>query len=667
MKKYFYLLLLILCINIEIDAHSKDRISDGEVEIIRIDNQPIYLDEFKNIFYKNNHNEEVTKEYLDEYMDLFINFKLKVEEAKQLRMDTIPSFIKELNGYKDQLAQPYMVNKEFNNKILKDAYDRMNFDVNASHILISINENASEEDERKSLNQAIDIRNKILNSEISFENAALKYSQDPSAQVNKGNLGYFTAFMMVYDFEITAYNTKINDISDPVRTKYGYHLIRVNDKRPAVGKVKVAHIMYKTGKDASEEKLNETKDNIYEINKKLKDGSNFEDLAERFSQDRSTAVKGGSLPAFGVGKMVPEFEKEAFNLKNIGDISKPFRTEYGWHIIKLLEKEEIPLFEDIKDDIKRKIDKFRPHLSKEALYSQLNKDYRVVNNVNVFNSLRKFSVNKLAKGSLTKDFVKSITLSDNLFSINSKYLKKNYKTQDFIDYMLVSQGSGNNFDNLYIDFVNNSLVEYKKLILPLEHPEFKMLLNEYREGILLFDLTNKMVWNKAIEDTLGLSTFFAKNRSLYGNDIEREMVNAEIYYCIDLSTMKDVKQLIYNKNRGRNSINRNNDILNKINTDKSILKLKIDSANYYLGDNKYIDSINWSVGISNDIKDSEIENPYILININEVSLSKPIELDEVKGRVISDYQKKLDNEWISKLRSKYRVKINHDILYNLIH
>ena len=272
--------------------------------LLEIENDKITLDEFKNVFFKNSHEEEIDTKYLDEYMDLFINFKLKVYEAKQLKMDTITSFINELEGYAEQLSIPYLKNKEFDESLVNEAYERMKLDVRASHILLSVPKESTQKEENDIYNKIIDIRNEIKNNKINFSDAAKKYSDDKSALVNGGDLGYFTAFMMVYDFETAAYNTAVGEISMPVKTKYGYHIISVSDKRNAIGEVKVSHIMFKTGEGADEEKINSSKERINEIYENLIAGELFEDLAERFSEDRSTAVNGGALPAFGVGKMV---------------------------------------------------------------------------------------------------------------------------------------------------------------------------------------------------------------------------------------------------------------------------------------------------------------------------------------------------------------------------
>jgi len=619
-------------------------------DVLTIDSQNISLEEFNNVFYKNNNNTELTKEYLDEYMQLFVNFKLKVKEADELGLDTIAAFISELNGYRIQLAKPYLKNKEFDENMLTEAYDRMKYDVKASHILIAVDEKATVQQEKEAYDKVLDIRSSILNNTVSFEAAAKKNSEDKSALSNNGNLSYFTVFMMVYDFETAAYATDIGEISMPIRTKYGYHIVKVTDKREASGEVKVAHIMFKSGLGSNEKKLNEAKDNINKIAELLKNGEEFSDVAERFSEDRSTAVKGGSLPAFGVGKMVPEFESVAFGLKEVGEVSDPFRTEYGWHIITLLERKGIPAFEEVKAELKRKIKSdSRGELSKEALFAKLHKTYKVVNSPKVYTAFRMQSANTIASGTfsaLSENNAKLVTINGKIITVSS-----------FVNYILFNQREGNDIDEMYLAFVNEELLAYEESQLEIKYPEYKALLQEYREGILLFDLTNTKVWTKAVEDTVGLQNFYTANISNYTWE---NRVDATIYSCIDLATAKDVKKTIYKKHRGNVT---DAEILTKINNDAP-LSLQINTKKFVRGENEYVDAVDWKLGIAGDINTKD--GSYIIVDIHEVLESGIKELNETRGKVISDYQNYLEVEWIVTLQEKYKVSINKDVLYTLI-
>ena len=633
--------LLILTVIININVYSQDN-------LLEIENESISLDEFNNIFNKNNDNQVIDKKYLDEYIELFINFKLKVREAKELGYDTLSTFVDELEGYRKQLAKPYLRDDQFNEEMFDEALERVQYDLNASHILININD----ENNDIALSRINNIRREIINNNISFEEAAVKYSDDKSAIENKGNLGYFTAFMMVYVFESAAYSTKVGSISQAVKTQYGYHLIKINDKRKAVGQRKVAHIMFKTGKSASKKKIDESNKKIFETYNLLKNGDPFAEVAERFSEDRSTAVKGGMLPMFGVGKMVPVFENIAFGLKNIGDFSEPFETDFGWHIVMLIEDYPVKLNDDLYLKVKTGIEKdSRSKLSSEFMSKKLKELYTIKVFKQNFNSLRKLAVKDVSKSSW--DGKNAINLKNPLFKIEGMTFNQDL----FTEYILKNQKNNNDFDMLYLDFRDICLFKYEETQLENKYPEFKILLNEYREGILLFDLTNKNVWKKAVDDSLGLSKYFANNLNKYNWD---KRVDASIYKCINLATAKKVKSLLYKLNRG--NIN-NSEILDIINKE-SQLNLQIISNKFVKDDNDYIDSIDWKTGISKDIKDDD--GSIVIVNITDVLEAGSMTLNEVKGKVISDYQKYLDNNWISYLRSKYKYSINKELLYTLI-
>lgn len=612
--------------------------------ILKIGNKNISLSEFENIFYKNNYNDTIDKKYLDEYIELFINFKLKVFEAESLYMDTVSTFVKELDGYQEQLAKPYLRNKEFDDYMIKEAYDRMLFDVKASHILVKIDEKSTDS-ENEALKKITAIRNEIINTRITFSDAATRYSEDPSAKDNNGNLGFFTAFMMVYDFESAVYDLEINEVSLPIKTKYGYHLIKLNDKRKALGDIQVAHIMFKKNKNTSDN--SNVKDKINEIYSKLNDGDDFSELAERFSEDRSTAVKGGSLPPFGVGKMVPEFETIAFSLNSPGDYSKPFETDFGWHIISLINKNDIPPFEDVKKEIMNKISRdSRGELSKISLYDKLKNSYKVKNNVNNFKQLRKLAFKEIKLSAW--DGISNIG-GQVLFSIDTVEIY----VSDFVTYILLNQKNETDFDILYQDFVNVKLLSHEKNMLSYNYPEYKALLNEYREGILLFDITNQNVWNKAVSDTIGLNQYFSNNKQNY---MWSDRFEASIYTCSNKKIASRVKlQLFFSTS--------NDDILKSINK-VSPLNLQIQSDIYEEQNNIYIEMSDKKLGLNSDILLDD--GSIVLVYIKNIIPSRNKEISDVRGKVISDYQSYLEDQWIEKLRKKYTIKINKDVLYSLV-
>lgn len=616
--------------------------------LMTINDEKISINEFENIFYKNNEDIEITKEYLDEYIDLFINFKLKVKESKELGYDTLSSFVKELDGYKKQLSKPYLRDNNFNENLFNEALERIQFDINASHILIKIENN----DAKSALNEALSIRNQIISKEISFADAAVKYSDDEYVLDSKGNLGYFTAFMMLYDFESVAYNTSIGEVSVPVKTQYGYHLILVNDKRKAVGERKVAHIMFKTGKGANTKKINESYKKASETYDLLTKGDKFVEVAERFSEDRSTAVKGGVLPSFGVGKMVREFEEATFSLKLPGDFSKPFQTPYGWHIVMLLEDNPVKLDDDLFLSVKQKIEKdSRSKLSNEFMITKLKDLYNIKIYKENFNFLRKIAVNEVSKSAWDNELL--IDGDKKIFKIESK----SYSLKELSDFIINNQKKNNDFDQLYIEFLNLSLLSYEESQLENKYPEFKNLLKEYKEGILLFDITNNNVWKKAVEDSAGLSNYFNENLSDYKWN---ERLDVSIFTCLNYNVSYKVRNQLYKLKRG---LIKDIDVLNKINS-SSPLNVQLVSGQFSKNENNIVDQIVWKKGISKSIKNDD--GSYTVVFVHDILNARAKNLNETKGKVISDYQKFLDLTWIKILRSKYKVELNKNLLYSLI-
>ncbi|TNE95683.1 MAG: peptidylprolyl isomerase, partial [Bacteroidetes bacterium] len=327
--------------------------------IMTIDGKPVTKSEFLQIYLKNNPDPKFDKASLDEYVELFKKFKLKVIEAEALGYDTIPKLARELNGYKKQLAMPYLQDSTKNEELVREAYDRLQNEVRASHILIKADEKTSPEDTLKIYNRLLAMKKRIENGE-DFASIAMapNGSEDPSVSSNGGDLGYFTAFQMVYPFEDAAFKTEIGKVSMPFRTRFGYHILMVSDKRPARGTMEAAHIMVRVTKESTEQEVNAARDKANEIYDLIEKGEKFEDLVKKYSDDGSTLSKGGILPQFGTGaatRMVPEFEDAAFELKNDGDVSKPIRTDFGFHIIKRISWKPVPSFEEMEKEIRTRV------------------------------------------------------------------------------------------------------------------------------------------------------------------------------------------------------------------------------------------------------------------------------------------------------------------------
>ena len=328
------LLIAFLIGSVSLFAQKKDAV------LLTVDGQDVTLSEFEAVYKKNNRDEVVDQEDLAEYLELYINFRLKVREAESLGLDTVKKFIEELKGYQKQLAKPYLTDKGVTKKLIDEAYERSQTDIRASHILLKIGPEALPKDTLEVYNKIMALRKKALKGD--FAAIAKQSSEDPSAKDNGGDLGWFSVLRMVYPFETAAFNTKPGDISMPVRTRFGYHILNVVNRRDAQGEMRAAHIMIKTGKDAIAEDVKNAEAKANEVKDLLDKGQSFEDIAKKYSEDKGSSNKGGELPKFGTGRMVPAFEEAAYTLKEDGDISAPVLTDYGWHIIKRLERFGVP-------------------------------------------------------------------------------------------------------------------------------------------------------------------------------------------------------------------------------------------------------------------------------------------------------------------------------------
>ncbi len=295
--------------------------------LIQIGNSDYSLSEFDYYFLKNTErpSQEAAKKATNEYLDLFINFKLKVQEALSMKMDQEEGFIMEFDGYKAQLIEPFLSTSKVNEDLIKEAYDRLQYEIAATHILIKPKDNNSPDDTLQTFNQLVELKKRIQNGE-DMASLAKKYSHDRSAANNGGYLGYFTAMQMVYPFENAVYSTPVGEVAGPFTTRFGYHIVRIEDKRPARGQAKAAHIMVRyTQEPESEEKARLKVNSIYQS---IQEGKDWNELCKLYSDDKNTSSNGGELKWFGTGQLVPEFEDMAFSY-TLSIIALPFIISNG--------------------------------------------------------------------------------------------------------------------------------------------------------------------------------------------------------------------------------------------------------------------------------------------------------------------------------------------------
>ncbi len=646
-SKSIVLPIALLLVNTAISQSNKD------ASLMTIAGKKVTVGEFEQVYHKNNNKDAANDtKSLNDYVDLFVNFKLKVKEAEELGLDTAKAFKEELGGYRKQLAQPYLTDKDVNDKLLTETYNRLKEDVHASHILVKVGENALPKDTLESYNKIMKIRARILKGEDFNKVASEKgISDDPSAKDNGGDLGYFTALQMVYPFENAAYTTKVGQVSMPVRTRFGYHIIKVSDRRPAQGEVLVSHIMVKTTPNMSkDDSLNFFK-KITQILDTIKSGkAKFEDMAQKYSDDKASGKKGGELPWFGTYKMPPEFEKAAFALKNKGDISEIVKTKYGYHIILLKDRRGLASFDDMKNELKGKVTKdSRSQVGRESLIAKIKAEYKFKENAKMRDEFYKVMDTTLFNGKW--EVAKAKTLTKTMFTLNDK----NYSQTDFANYIALHQSKRAKSDyemvvnQLYKQFVDETVVAYEEGRLDVKYPEFKALMQEYRDGILLFELTDQKVWSKAVKDSVGSKEFYDKNKSNY---MYEERADATVYSCTDEKVAKQVRDLMKKKKSEREIT----DIVNK----DSQLNLQTESKVFTKGENEFVDK-NWNPGTSADIK-SEKDKKTIIVVTNKLMAPSPKSYSDAKGMVTADYQTYLEKDWIASLKKKYPVTIDKAVL-----
>lgn len=623
--------------------------------LLEVDGKKVTKSEFLQIYLKNNPNPKYDKQSLDEYTELFKKFQLKVIEAEKLGYDTLPKLKSELAGYRKQLATPYLIDSAKNQELVKEAYDRMTKEVKASHILLRIDPNALPVDTLRIYNKIAELKKKIEGGE-DFGRIAVANSEDPSVSFNAGDLGYFTAFQMVYPFEDAAYKTEVSKISQIIRTRFGYHILKVTDVRPARGSIKTAHIMVSVPKSASPDDNQSASKKINEIYDKLIQGENFETLVKNYSDDPSSNNKGGVLPVFGTGsttRMVTEFEDAAFKLEKNGDISKPIRTNYGYHIIKRVEWYDVPTFDASKKEIQAKVNKDERSLkTQESFVSNLKKEYGFKDKSK--KSLKWFVANidsNFAKGEWSASKLKS---DKTIFIIDGK----KFGQKEFAKYAEQNQKGPKNITNdilvgnLYKRWEKEAILSYEETKLPQKHSEFKALLNEYHDGIILYEIMSDKVWNKAMRDTIGLKAYFEANRSTY---TWSKRVDAMVYECSNKQIADEVFKMIQN-----DTINSKH-VIDKINKD-SELNLRVKTNKYEIANTSFLKGKNWEKGVN---KPYELDGKIYVIKVAEVLEPGLKELSEAKGAITSDYQNYLEKTWLEELSKKYPIKLNLEVLYSL--
>jgi len=609
--------------------------SQSDETLITIGKTKVSKGEFERIYQKNNNNlyNEAEKKTPEEYLDLFINFKLKVIEAEDLKMDTSSVFIHELAGYREELAAPYLTDVKYDEQMVRDLYERTTKEVNASHLLLTVPQNASPEQDAAVLNRIEKIRKEIIDGK-DFNEAAVEYSEDPSAKVNKGSLGYFSAFQMVVPFENAAFTTPVGEVSQPIRTSFGYHLLKVHDIRENQGEILVAHIMKMFPKDITPEIKIVLKIQIDSIYNELKNGADFAELAQKTSDDKRSAVQGGEMAWFSSGRMIPEFANAAFALKNVGDYSQPIETPYGFHIIKKLNTRPVASFEASKTSLETRIkqDPERSITSKKIFIDKLKTQYNYSENQEAKNKLYNKNSND------TLDFANS-----ELFKIDNK----SYTVDQFQKYLKENHSEPVSFLTQFDTWIEHEITALENSKLEMKYPEFRYLVQEYHDGILLFNISEEKIWNFASQDTTGLEEYYSKNKNKY---LWEERFKGLVVTCKNDSAREEADKFF----AAEMTVAEITDMLNA----KENL-ISISEGAWEKGANPVVDYYVW-----NGPKPANFNSELSFIRGDKIPPEAKT-LEEARGLYVSDYQKYLEDKWIKELRAKYKITVDKKLLKSI--
>lgn len=620
---------------------SNAQIKDADT-LITISGEPILANEFIRVYNKNlNLVQDDSQKNVDSYLELFVNYKLKLTEAKALRYDKDPKYINEFKSYKNQLTQTYLTDKNVTDDLVREAYERTKNEVKAQHILVLLDE--VETDTLAAYSKIKAYRQRFINED--FESLKKELHNGKTTYVE--DLGYFSAFKMVYNFETAAYATEVGSVSQPFRTRFGFHVVKILEKRKSKGEVSVAHIMIaNTQKDTTLV----AKDRIQELYRLLLQGEDFGELAKQFSDDKSSSMRGGELKPFKSGQINSEiFETTAFELSPSNPISKPIQTQFGWHILKYINKNPIQSFEKLQPELKNKVGKdSRSQLVKAKMLERLLAEYQIENpNSNL----------------ATLETNLSYNTSENIWELPSKFNKdqsflsiknQTYSYGDFLEYLNKNQklikkewATSVIVKKQYASFLERSVFKYKEENLENENQEFAHILNEYREGLLLFDLMQDKIWEGAKNDSIGLQEFYNSNKQNY---IWSDRIEGSVARSTDVKFVKKVRKY-WAKNQSNQTIN---EVLNK--DQQNVI---FSNGELELGHPTLPKGIEFKTGLSKVIEEN---SNFYVVNITAVKPTSPKTFEEAKGQLVADYQIELESRWINELRDKFKVNINQDVL-----
>lgn len=636
--------------------------SNDDAVLFTVAGKPIQVSEFRYIYSKTNQeNADFSEKSLREYLDLYTTFKLKVAKARQMQLDTVPTLNEELNGYRKQLSNSYLVDKEVTDKLVREVFDRMQRDVDVSHIFIAVDKNAAAADTLKAFKRAMNWHKLISSGKVSFEQMAQDSSDDKSAKDNRGNIGYINAMLPdgFYNFEKAAYSAKPGQLLAPVRSNTGYHIIRVNGSRPARGKMEVSHILFRRSDDPAKNAAIKTRaDSVHQL---LANGGDWDILTARFSDDKLTAPKKGYLGVFGINQYQKTFEDAAYALAKDGDISKPVETTIGWHIIRRVSQRPVQNFETEKRGLTERVKRdSRSEIAKQSMISRIKSESKYQDYPQVFEKWAARQIDTIFFTFKWKpDPAKP---KDVLMRLGTQ----SYTVADFEEYAAKAsrermRGFGlplkEVVDKMFKNWSDETAMAYEEAHLGEKYPEFSALMREYEEGILLFEALKQNVWDRANSDSAGLQAYFDANlKDKYKWD---ERARATLY------TIKTDDPKIGQEIRTYAANHNSEEVLRKFNKPGETDVLTSLEKTYEKGKMKDLADV-WKAGASTNLKTDNGTKTATFTKIEEILPPSGKSLSEARGYAVADYQDYLEKQWIAELRREFPVQVNEEVFRKLI-
>ncbi|RYE24413.1 MAG: hypothetical protein EOP51_07505 [Sphingobacteriales bacterium] len=584
---------------------------------------------------------------------------MKVKEAELQKIDTMASIQQDLDNYRRQIAKGYLTDEQVVNKLMMEAYDRMKQEVHVAHIVIAVPNTSN--DTTAAYARIDSVYKALTKGKADFAAVAKSVSDDKGTKDNGGDVGYITSLQTIYAFENAAYNTPVGKISEPFRTQLGYHIVKVLDKRAAQGEVKVAQVLIEVKKSQGDEGVSQARKRVDSVQADLKKGVSFDDIVAKYSDDRFTKKDNGVMPAFGVGKMDAAFEKAAFGLKNPGDVSAPVQTDYGFHIIKLISKTTLKPYDSLKTYLTRKVNNDgRAQVAKEAFFNKIKskngfKEYQA-NIDEVINQMAAIPDTGKNANKLDANTFKGMTKP--VFTLGGT----NYTQADFVAYAdRLTNGRfsgpkkavGNDLYKLFVTATVNDIEEHR---LAETQPEFKALMTEYKDGIMLFELMDRSVWGKASKDTTGLKKFYESHKDNYKWD---PGFVGSVYRFRDEEQMKKGTELMKKSTSDE-------DILKQMNKASVPDAALIQKGHFEFSKfNEVPQSAIKSKSTTQPIKNAD--GSYIVVKADEVfTAPTPKSMNDARGYVIAEYQDYLEKEWNAEMRKKYPVKVEEGTFKTMV-